>query len=203
MDRAEMIIKAEGSRNDPQQRPASGRQAKRPSAKTRIGKAEFKDVKIDNSQKGLTLIEVLVALTILAIGLLGVALMQVISITGNTFSKEMAVATELGQDMLEKLRTFEYTETVEDPTLTEAGSPHDNSELSNATGFAQPNPLDARGMRTDAAGVDLPLRLYTRTWTVVDDDPVIDMKTIAVTVSWQEKGTTDRSVTISAVKVQE
>ncbi len=34
--------KAEGSRSDPLRRPASGRQSKRPSAKTRIGKAEVK-----------------------------------------------------------------------------------------------------------------------------------------------------------------
>jgi len=43
--------------------------------------------------------------------------------------------------------------------------------------------------------------LYTRTWTVTDDQPATNMKTIEVTVLWKEKGITDRSVTISGVKV--
>ncbi len=83
------------------------------------------------NKAGLTLIEVLVALTILAIGLLGVALMQASSISGNVFSREMVVATELSHDMLEKLMTFDYTSLTEDapllagnhPTLTDINPP--------------------------------------------------------------------------------
>jgi len=72
---------------------------------------------------GFTLVEVLVALTILVIGLLGVALMQVVSIQGNTFSREMAVATGLGQDMLEKLKTLQWTELTVDDALTAGNHP--------------------------------------------------------------------------------
>src|SRR4030066_2083419 len=78
---------------------------------------------ICSSHAGFTLIEVLVALTILSIGLLGVALMQVTSISGNTFSREMSVATQLGQDMLEKLRTYEYTSTTTDNALLGGNHP--------------------------------------------------------------------------------
>jgi type IV pilus assembly protein PilV len=167
-------------------------------------KSQKLKVKSYNSQKGLTLIEVLVALTILAIGLLGVALMQVSSISGNVYSKEMAIATELGQDMIEKLKTSTYTSTVVDSTLT-AGA-HTNAELSNANGNPQPNPIDGRGMSTNLAGASVPLLLYTRIWNVTDNGlgTGTNMKTIVVTVSWAEKGNAlnTRSIQIRGVKVR-
>ncbi len=42
LELAYQVIEIEGSRSDPQRRPASGRQSKRPSAKTRIGKSEVR-----------------------------------------------------------------------------------------------------------------------------------------------------------------
>ncbi len=162
-----------------------------------------------NPQLGFTLIEVLVALTILVIGLLGVALMQVVSIQGNTFSREMAVATGLGQDMLEKLRTLQWTELKVDDALTAGDHPTgtdinrdidrdgDPPYLAVAAGDA--NIIDEQGFGAADAGSG-PL-LYTRTWTVTDGQPAANMKTIEVTVLWKEKGTIDRSITISGIKV--
>ena len=159
---------------------------------------------ISKSSKGFTLIEVLIALTILAIGLLGVALMQVTSISGNTFSREMSVATELGQDVLEKLRTYTYTETTEDNALI-AGSHPDTTDVSNglAVGVGNLNIIDERGLTVG------PL-IYTRTWEVTNNsagvisNPNLNMKTITVTVRWTEKGAaaTTRSITITGVKVR-
>ncbi|HDH02444.1 MAG TPA: prepilin-type N-terminal cleavage/methylation domain-containing protein [Nitrospirae bacterium] len=160
---------------------------------------------------GFTLVEVLVALTILVIGLLGVALMQVVSIQGNTFSREMAVATGLGQDMLEKLRTLQWTELNVDDALTAGDHPIGSDINRDLDGDTNPpflavaagtaNIIDERGF--GAADVGRGPLLYTRTWTITDNQPATNMKTIEVTVLWKEKGTTDRSVTISGVKVQE
>lgn len=168
---------------------------------------DFKSV-IFNSRAGFTLIEVLIALTILSIGLLGVAIMQVTSISGNTFSREMNVATGLAQDMLEKLRTLTYTDTTTDPALT-AGAAHPvaadvNRDLDGdalppflAVALGNANVIDERGLTLGPT-------LYTRTWSVTDNTPASDMKSIAATVSWTERGTvsTTRSVTITGVKAQ-
>ncbi len=161
------------------------------------------------SQAGFTLVEVLVALTILVIGLLGVALLQVVSIQGNTFSREMAVATALGQDMLEKLKTLQWTELNVDPALTPGDHPAGGDINRDLDGDGNPpflavaagtdNVVDERGL--GPADVGSGPALYTRTWTITDDLPALNMKTIEVTVSWREKGTTERSVTISGVKV--
>ncbi len=164
-----------------------------------------------SSGRGFTLVEVMVSLTILAIGLLGVAMMQVSSISGNTFSREMAVATELGQDMIEKLNISTWTSLVEDTKLDAALNPHTNAELLDASSNAQANPIDAKGMSTDLSNNDLPAgtRLYTRTWTVTD--PAVgaatfgagtNMKSITVTVTWTDNMGTTHTVTIDGLKVR-
>lgn len=60
-------------------------------------------------QEGFSLIEVLVALVILAVGLLGLALFQTTAIKGNAIAAKWTVATELAQDRLEKFRHANWT----------------------------------------------------------------------------------------------
>lgn len=58
-----------------------------------------------HGEGGFTLIEVLIAMTILTIGLLAVATMQVSAIHGNKTGNEISRATFLAQDKLEELKT--------------------------------------------------------------------------------------------------
>lgn len=58
---------------------------------------------------GFTLIEVLVAIVILSVGLLGMASLTVGIIHGNKFSNEMTTATTLGQDKMEDVRNLGYS----------------------------------------------------------------------------------------------
>jgi type IV pilus assembly protein PilV len=54
--------------------------------------------------RGFTLLELMIALVILAIGLLGLASLQVMAIKGNSYGQEMTVASTLAQNELEQLR---------------------------------------------------------------------------------------------------
>ena len=54
-------------------------------------------------QRGFTLIEVLIAMVILSIALLGIAQLQITAILGNRFSYDTSVATSLASDALEQL----------------------------------------------------------------------------------------------------
>ena len=60
-------------------------------------------------RNGFSLIEVLIALTILAIGLLAIASLQVTSVRGNFFSNSLMQATYVAQDRLEFLGNRPYS----------------------------------------------------------------------------------------------
>ena len=54
--------------------------------------------------RGFTLLEVMITAVILAIGLLGLAGLQIVAIKGNSFGQQMTVASTLAQNQLEMLR---------------------------------------------------------------------------------------------------
>ncbi len=58
------------------------------------------------NEKGITLLEVLVAMIILAFGVLGLAPMIVISMYGNSYSNQVSVANAIAQDRLEEIKTW-------------------------------------------------------------------------------------------------
>ncbi|MBW2146056.1 MAG: prepilin-type N-terminal cleavage/methylation domain-containing protein [Deltaproteobacteria bacterium] len=123
-------------------------------------------VRKDN--KGYTIIEVLVAVSIFSIGLLGLATMQISAIRTNGFAYRANVATLLAQDLLEDYKRLGYD-----------GIPSTGNYTDN-------NPLNERGEH-DSAGV------YNRTWTVADNGW---RKTITVTVAWTD--ISPHSVTLSS-----
>ena len=58
------------------------------------------------SRAGFTLIEVMVSIVILAIGVLGLAPLMAVSITGNAFSNEATQANVIAQDKIEELKNM-------------------------------------------------------------------------------------------------
>ena len=56
-----------------------------------------------NNQNGFTLLEVMIAMIILAIALLALAQLQITSIRGNRFSYNMTIATSLASNGLEQM----------------------------------------------------------------------------------------------------
>jgi type IV pilus assembly protein PilV len=73
--------------------------------------------------KGFTLIEVVAGLIILAVGLLGVAAMQITSTKGGYFSGNVTQATFFAQDKLEYLKNLSYS----DPDLN--GGQHNEGTI--------------------------------------------------------------------------
>ena len=61
------------------------------------------------------------------------------------------------------------------------GTPLNDANLASGAHNDQDNPIE---------------RIYTRTWNVTDNDPVIDMKTVTVTVTYLS-GSDDNAVTLS------
>jgi type IV pilus assembly protein PilV len=130
---------------------------------------------------GFTLLEVLIAVSIFAVGLLAVASMQLTSIQGNAFGNEMTTATFLAQAQLEWLKS---------QSLDENGPLDPTPDM----GFPQPpfvdanNPMDANGT---------PGGIYNRSWEVLAG-PSGDSRRIAVTVAWSS-GMGSHSVTLRTI----
>ena len=100
------------------------RQSVRETVSTRI-------IRMAQSKKGFSLLELLIALVILSVGLLGAAEMQVASISGNAFSSNVTVATGLAQNKIEELKKLPNS----DATLS-AGD-HDEGLLPGTAIFSR------------------------------------------------------------------
>jgi len=60
--------------------------------------------------EGFTLLEVMIALVILSVGLLGLAALQLVAVKSNAFSSEMTYATMLAQQHTEVLKSLPFAD---------------------------------------------------------------------------------------------
>jgi type IV pilus assembly protein PilV len=122
--------------------------------------------------RGFTLIEVLVTALILTIGLLGTLGLATGIIRGNFFSKNLTSATAIAQTQLEAVQNRGYV----------------NATTSN--------------FPAAAATVSMGNVSFSRTTTITDNSPSSNMKTISVTVAWNETNNAARSVSLQTILAQ-
>ena len=122
---------------------------------TQMGKLKKED--------GFTLIEVLIAITIFAVGLLAVAAMQTSAIKVNSTAGKLTNLSTWGMDKIEELSALPYN----DPWLETAGNPPGNDSAGNT--------------HQEVSGD------YTISWIVIDDNPLTSTKNITVTVTGRGK----------------
>src|SRR5262245_5532251 len=82
------------------------------------------------TEKGFTLIEVLVAIVVLSVGLLGLERVHIAAIQANTIARRLTQATTLAQDRAEQLLALSYN----DAALADTTSP------GTFTTYTEPNP---------------------------------------------------------------
>jgi len=114
------------------------------------------------AEKGLTLLEVLVAMVVLSLGLLALTKMQIAAIQVNAVSGRLTQGTTIAQDKVEQLMALPYDDAKLD----------DQTPVGEVTTYTETRP--AQG--------------YTITWTV-DQDPAVGVKTINLKVTWSNRGT--------------
>ena len=141
------------------------------------------------NEQGFTLIEVLIAAVITAVGLLAVAQMQVISIKMNAQNRLVTQATLLAMGQLEYLKSlpFQPPDTYPDNTPYPLEDDESKTDLNDITGkpdHVHPNyPIDANGYPANPSRTQ-----FGMFWNVADDTLTDtlegDAKTVAVTVTW-------------------
>src|SRR5262245_474149 len=107
---------------------------------------------------GFTLSEVLIAMAVLSIGLLGLSAMTLAMGKSLTFSKQQTIATTLAQDKIEAVKHTHYAQVVPANYPPEA--------YNTIPGYPQ----------------------FSRTVVVHTDSPLADTKTVTVTTTWQPPG---------------
>jgi len=128
----------------------------------------------ETCQNGFTVIEVMIAVTILAIGLLGIASMQMNAIRSNSLSDNITCALTLAEDKMEELMGLDYS----DPALEDIVFKN-NDDLTNITkGW-----VDKQEPLIDEAG-KLDAGHFRRVWNIADDTPIDSNKTVTVIVLW-------------------
>jgi prepilin-type N-terminal cleavage/methylation domain-containing protein len=110
---------------------------------------------------GFSLLEVMVALGILAIGVVGMTAGQVLALKVSSTSRSHTMALDLAEEQME---VFEATTAAD--VLTLVGSPNDPD-----------NPI----MMDPGTGVPVP---FTRSWEILADTPEVGVIQMTVMVGW-------------------
>jgi len=132
---------------------------------------------ITKCQKGFTLIELMIALTIFAIGLLSVAGMQITAIKANASSNTLSVAGAVAQRVTEEILSNDSTD------------PFFQSPQADAVFDLDP---DTAATTLDVAGAGT----YSATYTLTTNVPVDNVSRIVVVVN----GPNGRTATLTSFK---
>jgi type IV pilus assembly protein PilV len=157
-------------------------------------------------QAGLSLVEVLVGISILAIGMLAVAQMQITAIQGIDQSEEATVALNLAREQMEDIINMDYA-----AESLPGGKLYSNNNLSNDNNLAGATITDGSGDPSEQwdelhpnlpsafAPISTPSGDYEVFWNVAAPAGATDYKQVVVIVRWTRKGKT-RIRTLSFVR---
>jgi prepilin-type N-terminal cleavage/methylation domain-containing protein len=118
-----------------------------------------------NSQKGIGLVEIMIAMLIFGVGITAALRTLPDSNKATSRARNLTIATNLAQQKMEQL----------------VGTPISGADLNAGNHVDPENPIDIH---------------YTRNWTVTDNSPLTDMKTVTVTVTYTS-GSSDNSATLT------
>ena len=122
-----------------------------------------------SNQNGFTLLELLIALTILTIGLLGLAGLHIAAIQGNVSGFKISTATAVAQERIEELKALDGADTH----LSAGAHADDNSA----------------GADADDRSPVIQNITYNRSYTIQDNTPISGTSTITLTITWVEPRT--------------
>lgn len=139
---------------------------------------------------GFTLVEVMVAIVVLAIGIIGAGAMQLSVLNDNASSFDRTEATALALDQVEKISSWAYDNASladdDDTPYQRIGVDPDTMRITTVPSVGDSSTVNGS---------------YTIYLDISDDFPAIDSKTIRVDVVWSE-GPNLRTVSLNYVKTR-
>lgn len=157
------------------------------------------------SERGVTLLEALVSLTILLVGIVGMMQMQIVGITADAGARAQTQAYQLARELASALERLDVGNGLLDPTATTATPPAGFGSVLLPDGTAATSGVtpwsDAThgaaltGVTTDAQllaafgpdPADATLPRFQRRWSVWESGDGSGVKLIVVSVTYREK----------------
>ena len=130
-------------------------------------------------EAGFTILEIMIAMSILAFGLLSVALMQLQAVNGSRSGRHTTQASVIARDQMETFQRLAW------------GA----AQLAPTAGWSAPVTVDNQ---PDGGGGG-PEQSYSVAWRVTDVDPAW-IKNVDVRVTWNEPSFPNRTLTISSTR---
>ena len=157
-----------------------------------------------SSDKGFTILEVLIAVALLSVGILAVSSLMGTSIKGSSYSQALTQANNYAQERLERLQSVSYNNLQLTDT---AAAPDDLKRNCAQADFTASRPVYTC---TPTATRDIGNRTYTWVYEVIYIDldgsgtanPGVDgLKRLNVTVSWTDQlWNATKSITVTSLR---
>lgn len=138
--------------------------------------------------KGFTLVEIMIAMFILTIGIMGVTGMFLTTIKGNAFARNTSIANRLAQNIMEQMKTQAVESALNDLCTDPPGTPPpdppwltcDKTVANTVTGKYQDSSIDM------ALGGDMNTTIYNVSVIQTPDSPISGVDTVSLTITWQD-----------------
>jgi hypothetical protein len=166
--------------------------------------------KICNDNRGFSLLEVLLGVSVFMIGMLGVTALNISSLKSNTFSGNLSEASVIAADKLEEILAMDYgDDDLVDTDGDGTGQDENKDGIDDDAVTIDTHDDDTNFGLDDIEGeADYPEEgigrnaMYDLYWNVAEDEPVPNTKTVNVIVRWQIKDVW-RQINMSTIRVRE
>lgn len=156
-----------------------------------------------SNDNGFTLVEVMIAMVVLMTGMLGVLGMQYYAVGGNAASKEMRVATNISQQLIEQFNAVPYASLASGSDTEPV--PANETSISGGIIYTRAWWVRSNCIALQLASDDGTCTpgLVTSCLTDPDSTLVSASSAIRVRTCWTDKNNTNRSVTLDTLRWDE
>ncbi len=152
---------------------------------------------VKNTGNGFTLVEVMIAMVVLLVGMIGVMSMQYFSVRGNAASRELRIATNMGQEALEYMKSTPYTNLVNN-----TDAPVTGVSISGNVAFTR-----AWWVVTDCVGLAANGNTCVAVAPACASDPdttmIVPVSAIRARTCWTDRNGVNHSVTLDTLRWDE
>jgi type IV pilus assembly protein PilV len=124
------------------------------------------------NEKGFTLLEMLIAVTLIAVGLLATASMQGIALNSNSIANKLSVANLLAQKVVEDLHSRSVSDSIFTSSvsnvaymLNSSGTPSTNITIPGAGTYSATYTITPNASATGTTRIDVTVRYTSRKYT--------------------------------------